>query len=60
MTITSALKHDETWAKAGHEVAWDQLELTSWNLPAHEPLLTSETISSQEDDQQIKISGNGF
>ena len=60
VTITSALKHDETWAKAGHEVAWDQLELTSWNLPAHEPLLTSETISSQEDDQQIKISGNGF
>mgnify|MGYP005793969641 FL=1 len=26
------LKKDELWAKAGHEVAWDELELP-WSLP---------------------------
>jgi beta-galactosidase len=38
VTITSTTKKDEVWAKAGHEVAWDQLELTSWNIPATSPL----------------------
>ena len=60
VTITSTLKKDEIWAKAGHEVAWDQLELSSWNIPAPEPKLTSKNISAQEDDKQIKISGKGF
>ena len=60
LTITTALKKDEIWAKAGHEVAWDQLELLSWNIPAPAPQLTCKNISAQEDDKQIKISGNGF
>ena len=68
VTITSALKHDEVWAKAGHEVAWDQLELTSWNtpVPAVSPadvpdsLLTAENVKTQEDEQQIIISGKDF
>ena len=29
LTISSSLKKDEIWASAGHEVAWDQMEL--WN-----------------------------
>ena len=60
ITITSALKKDEIWAKAGHEVAWDQLELSSWNIPAPEPRMESKNISAQEDDNQIKISGKDF
>ena len=68
VTITSALKHDEVWAKAGHEVAWDQLELTSWNTPVPavspadlpDPLLTAENVKTQEDEQQIIISGKDF
>ena len=59
VTITSTLKKDEVWAKTGHEVAWDQLELTSWNIPAHLPSLTSQ-LSPVEDDHQITISGQGF
>ena len=60
VTITSTLKKDEVWAKAGHEVAWDQLELSSWNIPAPTPQLESKEIKTQEDDKQIKIIGNGF
>ena len=60
VTITSSLKIDEIWAKAGHEVAWDQLELSSWNIPSPMVQLSSKNISAQEDDKQIKISGNGF
>ena len=60
VTVTSKLKKDEVWAKAGHEVAWDQLELSGWNLPATAPQLSSDDISAQEDDKQINISGKGF
>ncbi len=58
--ISSALKNNEVWAKAGHEVAWDQLELTSWNLPAPVPQRSSAKINAKEDDKQISISGAGF
>ena len=58
--ISSALKNDEMWAKAGHEVAWDQLELTSWNLPAVPASLSSSNVKASEDDKQIKISGNDY
>ena len=60
VTVTSSLRHDEVWAHAGHEVAWDQLELTSWNLPAHEPAVAASSVNAREDDKQITISGAGF
>ncbi len=60
LTISTALKNNEIWAKAGHEVAWDQLELTSWNAPAPAPLLASANITTSEDEKQITISGKGF
>jgi beta-galactosidase len=61
VTITSTLKKDEVWAKAGHEVAWDQLELTSWNIPATSPLTSHlSPLTTQEDDTHITISGDGF
>ena len=58
--VTSALKKDELWAKAGHKVAWDQLELTSWYRPAPAENLTSANVKAEEDDKQIRISGEGF
>ena len=61
VTITSTLKKDEVWAKAGHEVAWDQLELTSWNIQAPQNLKSQNSnLKSQEDDHQIEISGKYF
>lgn len=58
--ISSTIKNDEVWAKAGHEVAWDQLELSQWNVAAPEPKLTSANLNVSEDDSQIKVSGTGF
>lgn len=58
--ITSSLKKDELWAKAGHDVAWDQLELTSWNIPALAVQAASDKVNAEEDSKQIKISGEGF
>ena len=60
VTVTSALKKDEVWAKAGHEVAWNQLELSSWNIPAPAPQLSAKNLTTQEDDKEIRISGKGF
>lgn len=58
--ITSTLKKDEIWAKAGHQVAWDQLELTAWNMPAPIEKRSSKAVKTEEDEKQIKISGEGF
>ncbi len=58
--ITSALRSDEMWAKAGHEVAWDQLELTSWRMPAAAEMRTADKVKAEEDERQIAISGEGF
>lgn len=60
LLISSATKVDEVWAKAGHEVAWDQLELTSWNIPTVQPTLSSSKVNAEENDKQIKINGSGF
>ena len=58
--ITSSLKKEEIWAKAGHEVAWNQLELSSWNIPIPEVKLSSTNVKAEENDKQIMISGKGF
>ena len=57
--ISSSLKEDEIWAKAGHEVAWSQLE-----LPWKKEITTVKKISSKatftQSDQEVKVSGEGF
>lgn len=60
VTISATLKNEEIWAKAGHEVAWDQLELYSWNVPAPKAPVFSSKVKAEEDDKQIRISGEGF
>ena len=62
VTITSKLKADEVWAKAGHEVAWDQLELTAWNQPAQTPLPNRGGVGGEalEDSLSITIRGEGY
>ncbi|MBQ0057148.1 MAG: DUF4981 domain-containing protein [Bacteroidales bacterium] len=60
VNITSTLKHDELWANADHEVAWDQLELTSWHLAKAEVQRTSSRLKADVSDRQITISGEGF
>lgn len=58
--ISSSLKKDEIWAKAGHEVAWNQLELTSWNVPPRTEKHPAKNIKATEDDKLIIIRGAEF
>jgi len=60
LMITSSLKKEEIWAAEGFEVAWDQLELSAWNLPVIPSQSSASQIKVQEDNDQVKISGNGF
>ncbi|MDR0893721.1 MAG: DUF4981 domain-containing protein [Prevotellaceae bacterium] len=61
LTISSTLKKDEIWAKAGHEVAWDQLEMP-WHKAA-EPTVrpASQRLSFAETAEgDIRVGGADF
>jgi len=68
VTVSSSLKADELWAKMGHEVAWDQLELTEWNIPVSDfPAVSASAATdgeprwwATEDSLTVKVSGDGF
>ncbi|MDR1939075.1 MAG: DUF4981 domain-containing protein [Tannerellaceae bacterium] len=59
LTVSSSLKQDELWASAGHEVAWDQLE-----LPWYRELEPAEGKNSEarlsQTETEISVSGDGF
>ena len=60
VTVTAKLKNDQLWAKSGHEVAWDQLELKSWNQAKPKTPILSSGLKAEEDENQVRVSGNGF
>ncbi|MCQ2374721.1 MAG: DUF4981 domain-containing protein [Salinivirgaceae bacterium] len=60
VTISATLRKDEIWAKAGHEVAWNQLELKSWNQQEVKKAIRSTNLKAEEDNQQVRIAGEGF
>lgn len=59
ITVSSYLKENKIWAKAGYEVAWSQLE-----LPWKEDMKVLETTNSKatysENDNQITVRGANF
>ncbi|MDR1381661.1 MAG: DUF4981 domain-containing protein [Tannerella sp.] len=60
ISIRSLLKKDERWAAAGHEVAWEQLELP-WRRPSPSPAgADGSKASLQETEDAIRVSGDGF
>ncbi len=60
LNISSTLSKDEIWAKKGYEVAWEQFELSDWNLPAAIPAKPAGDVSVKTSDGKIIASGNGF
>ena len=60
ITLSTTLPSEQTWAPAGHEVAWDQLELTAWNQPAPAKPLRASNLTTEDTDSLIRISGEGF
>jgi beta-galactosidase len=59
LTLSSTLKKDELWAPAGHEVAWEQLELP-WRLRAEPPEQVLPAPSYSETSGQVIVSGEHF
>ena len=60
LNISSVLSADEMWAPKGHEVSWDQFELTAWNVPAAPAAAPAGKVSLAQDKQFITASGAGF
>ena len=59
LNITSVLAKDEIWAPKGHEVSWDQFELTEWNVPATVRRAGGKARLSRSEDS-FAVSGEGF
>ncbi|GHT52277.1 beta-galactosidase [Bacteroidia bacterium] len=62
--ISSSLKKDEIWAKAGHEVAWDQLELPWFGQAKNQADTQANTNlpapTYSETAEQVIVSGTHF
>ena len=59
LNFSSVLAADEIWAPKGHEVSWDQFELTAWNVPA-EAAPASGKVTLKQDERFVTASGEGF
>lgn len=57
--VRSKLRSDEIWAKAGHEVSWNQLPL-AWSLPAEEASTSKAASIRSNSDDEVVIAGEGF
>ena len=60
LTVSSLLRNDEIWAPAGHEVAWEQFELSEWNVPAPAAAKPAGSVGLTRSEGRITASGAGF
>ncbi len=59
ITISSTLKEDKLWAKAGHEVAWNQLELP-WKKNIEETKNAPGSAAFTQSEETVQVTGEGF
>ncbi len=55
LNITFELLNDESWAKKGHQVAWEQFEIQSPDQPRYVQETTA-TVNIEENERQITVS----
>ena len=60
LNFSSVLAKDEKWAHAGHEVSWDQFELSSWNVPAAPKPASGKKVRMSNANGRITAAGDGF
>lgn len=60
LDISSVLRNDEVWAKAGYEVSWEQFDLSDWNKPAEKPRRETGDVAVTKADGKVILSGKGF
>lgn len=58
LNFSVQLKEDTLWAKAGHEVAWEQFKLPVEVKQVNK--VTSSDVEVAEDDTAYQVSGTGF
>lgn len=58
-TISFILKRDALWAKAGHEVAWEQFCIQEGALLSSK-LENRGRLKVRADEEHLSISGSGF
>ncbi len=59
LELKFALAHDQSWAKAGHEIAWDEFKLPD-AAPAEIIADKSQTPKIKEDANRITVAGKDF
>ncbi|NEW83081.1 MAG: DUF4981 domain-containing protein [Mariniphaga sp.] len=59
ITVSSVLKEDKVWAKAGHEVAWSQLELP-WKKDKELVKQTIDKTTFSQSETNVIVKGKGF
>lgn len=57
--VSIVLKSDALWAKAGHEVTWEQFCLRKGDLLSAD-LVNKGQLHIKEDDKTLQVSGRGF
>jgi len=58
--VSFQLKKPETWAPAGFELAWDQLEIPNTILASAVPKTSEGQVKTIETETELSVSGNGF
>ena len=60
ITVSSSLTNDELWAKAGHEVSWDQLELPWFQKLEVAAISQKPNLNLVQSNADIAVSGTDF
>lgn len=60
LNISARLAQDKIWASAGHELCWEQFELSDWNIPAEPKAKPAGEVALTVDGDMIIASGAGF
>lgn len=60
LNISSCLAKDEIWASKGHEVSWEQFELSDWNIPAEPKAKPAGNTTYSSENGKLLVKGAGF
>jgi len=60
LDVSFRLKRDQSWAKAGHELAWDQFKLPDAAPAVEAGLASAAPLNLDQNDAQIIVSGKNF
>ncbi len=60
LNVNFVLNDDQSWARKGHVIAWQQIALTNLDRPSVVTAEKSGALSLHENDQKLDIAGSDF